>query len=46
MCIRDRDNLVLDLYKKEFDNGFHRAVQNSQLLWILQRDKSMPMDFK
>ena len=40
------DKLILDLYDKEFDNGFHRAVQNSQLLWILQRDKQMPMDFK
>ena len=39
------DDLVVDMYKEEFDYGFHRAVENSQLLWILQKGKYMPMEF-
>lgn len=40
------DNLVIDLYVEEFgEDGFQRAVENSQLLWMLQRGRSMPMDF-
>jgi 5'-3' exonuclease len=39
------DELVIDMYMQEFDDGFHRAVENSQLLWILQRGKSMPIRF-
>tara|TARA_Y100000389_G_scaffold127863_1_gene125202 strand:+ start:2022 stop:2744 length:723 start_codon:yes stop_codon:yes gene_type:complete len=41
------DNMIIDLYIKEFgyEEGRNRCVQNSQLLWILQRDKQMPMDF-
>lgn len=39
------DKLIVDKYIKEFDDGFHRAVQNSQLLWILQQGKDMPIEF-
>ena len=41
------DNRIIDLYIKEFgyDEGRNRCVQNSQLLWILQKGKQMPMDF-
>lgn len=39
------DKLILDLYDKEFEYGFHQAVKNSQLLWILQKDKEMPIEF-
>jgi DNA polymerase-1 len=44
---KDWDNMIIDLYIKEFgyEEGRNRCVQNSQLLWILQRDKQMPMDF-
>jgi DNA polymerase-1 len=41
----DWDKLIVDMYLDEFDNGFQRAVENSQLLWMLQRDKEMPIDF-
>lgn len=40
------DKLILDLYDKEFECGFHQAVKNSQLLWILQKDREMPIEFK
>ena len=40
------DKTITDLYIKEFEDGYHRAVQNTQLLWMLQRDKQMPMEFK
>lgn len=43
---KDWDKTIIELYKKEFEDGYHRAVQNTQLLWMLQRDKQMPMDFK
>jgi DNA polymerase-1 len=39
----DWDEMVIDLYIKHLD--FHRCVQNSMLLWILQKDKQMPMEF-
>jgi len=40
------DNLVIDLYIEEFgEYGFQRAVENSHLLWMLQRNRTMPMDF-
>ncbi len=41
------DNMLLDLYIQEFgyEEGRNRCVQNSQLLWILQKNKQMPMDF-
>jgi len=44
------DNLVIDLYIEEFgEDGFQRAVEkaveNSHLLWMLQRGRTMPMDF-
>ena len=39
------DKMIIDLYMKEFDNGFQRCVENTQLLWMLQRDVEMPMDF-
>jgi len=43
---RDKwDDLIIDMYMQEFDNGFDRAVENSQLLWILQRGKDMPIRF-
>ena len=42
----DWDETIIKLYMKEFEDGYHRAVQNTQLLWMLQRDKQMPMDFK
>lgn len=41
----DWDKLIIDKYLEEFDNGFQRAVENSQLLWILQRGKEMPIEF-
>jgi 5'-3' exonuclease len=43
---KDWDETIIKLYMKEFEDGYHRAVQNTQLLWMLQRDKQMPMDFK
>ena len=41
------DNMIIDLYIQEFgyEEGRNRCVQNSQLLWILQSNKQMPMDF-
>ena len=41
------DNMIIDRYIDEFgyDEGRNRCVQNSQLLWILQKNKQMPMDF-
>jgi len=40
------DKVVLDLYQKEFTpNGFQRAVENAQLLWMLQKNKQIPLDF-
>lgn len=39
------DKLIVDMYLDEFEHGFQRAVENSQLLWILQRGKEMPIDF-
>lgn len=39
------DKMVIDLYMKEFEHGFQRCVENSQLLWMLQRNAEMPMDF-
>ena len=42
----DWDNTIIDIYIKEFgENGFQRAVENSHLLWMLQRSRTMPMDF-
>ena len=43
---KDWDETIIKLDMKEFEDGYHRAVQNTQLLWMLQRDKQMPMDFK
>tara|TARA_R110000787_G_scaffold114006_1_gene223549 strand:- start:266 stop:988 length:723 start_codon:yes stop_codon:yes gene_type:complete len=44
---KDWDSMILDLYIEQFGyaEGRNRCVQNTQLLWILQRDKQMPMDF-
>jgi 5'-3' exonuclease len=44
---KEWDSMIIDLYIKEFgyDEGRNRCVQNSQLLWILQKGKQMPMDF-
>jgi 5'-3' exonuclease len=44
---KDWDSMIIDLYIEEFgyDEGRNRCVQNSQLLWILQKGKQMPMDF-
>jgi 5'-3' exonuclease len=44
---KEWDDMILDLYIEHFGyaEGRNRCVQNSQLLWILQRDKQMPMDF-
>lgn len=44
---KDWDSMILDQYIEQFgyDEGRNRCVQNTQLLWILQRDKQMPMDF-
>ena len=44
---KDWDNMIIDLYIKEFgyDEGRNRCVQNSQLLWILRSCLEMPMDF-
>ena len=39
----DWDKAIIELYIEKSD--FHRCVQNSMLLWILQRDKQMPIDF-
>tara|TARA_R110000850_G_scaffold66978_1_gene148947 strand:+ start:630 stop:1340 length:711 start_codon:yes stop_codon:yes gene_type:complete len=42
----DWDKAILDLYLKEFTpDGFQRCVENTQLLWMLQKDKQIPMDF-
>lgn len=37
------DDMVINLYIEKSD--FHRCVQNSMLLWILQKGKQMPMEF-
>ena len=37
------DEAIINLYIEKSD--FHRCVQNSMLLWILQRGKEMPIDF-
>jgi 5'-3' exonuclease len=40
------DKLIVDKYLEGFEeDGYHRAVQNSQLLWILQKGKDMPIEF-
>lgn len=39
------DKLVWSYYEDEFDNPFQRMVENSQLLWILNK-REMPIDFK
>ena len=40
------DKVILDLYQKEFTpDGFQRAVENAQLLWMLQKNKQIPLDF-
>ena len=40
------DKTIIDMYIEEFDDGFQRCVENTQLLWMLQRNKQMPMEFK
>ena len=42
----DWDALIIEKYMEEFEHGYHRAVENTQLLWMLQRNKQMPMEFK
>tara|TARA_R110000823_G_scaffold102047_4_gene218875 strand:- start:968 stop:1684 length:717 start_codon:yes stop_codon:yes gene_type:complete len=44
---RDWGSMILDAYIEHFgyEEGRMRCVQNSQLLWILQKGKQMPMDF-
>lgn len=44
----DWPELIVDKYAKHFgyNEGFNRAVQNSMLLWILQRGKQMPIDWR
>lgn len=44
---KDWDSMILDLYIEQFGyaEGRNRCVQNTQLLWILQSSKQMPMDF-
>tara|TARA_R110000744_G_scaffold146833_3_gene259728 strand:+ start:1278 stop:1976 length:699 start_codon:yes stop_codon:yes gene_type:complete len=42
----DWDALIIEKYMEEFEQGYHRAVENTQLLWMLQRNKQMPMEFK
>mgnify|MGYP003630172165 FL=1 len=39
------DMLVWSYYKEEFELPFQRMVENSQLLWILNK-REMPIDFK
>lgn len=39
------DKTIIDMYIEEFDDGFQRCVENTQLLWMLQRGVNMPMDF-
>ena len=40
------DKTIIDMYIEEFDDGFQRCVENTQLLWMLQRGVNMPMEFK
>jgi len=44
----DWPELIVDKYVEHFgyDEGFNRAVQNSMLLWILQKGKQMPIDWR
>ena len=42
---KDWDKTIINLYIKEFDTGFQRCVENTQLLWMLQRNRQMPMEF-
>jgi len=43
----DWESMVLEKYEEAFTpDGFQRAVENSQLLWMLQRNRPMPMEFK
>jgi len=44
---KDRDATIESYYKDEFGEGWYqRMVQNTQLLWMLQKDVKMPMDIK
>lgn len=45
--IEDWEEMIVDLYNDQlgYGEGFQRAVENSQLLWMLQRDKQMPLGF-
>lgn len=41
------DDIVESYYKEEFGVGWYkRMVQNTQLLWMLQKDVKMPMEIK
>ena len=43
----DWEDMVLQKYEEEFTpDGFQRAIENSMLLWMLQRNRSMPMEFR
>jgi 5'-3' exonuclease len=40
----DWDKLVEEKYEEFFGEGwFHRMLQNTQLLWMIQKDVLMPM---
>ena len=40
------DKVIIDLYLKEFNpDGFQRAVENAHLLWMLRKNKQVPIDF-
>jgi len=44
---KDWDATVESRYEDEFGGGWYqRMVQNTQLLWMLQKDVKMPMDIK
>jgi 5'-3' exonuclease len=44
---KDRDATIESYYKDEFGEGWYqRMVQNTQLLWMLQKDVKMPMDIR
>ncbi len=41
----DWDKLVIDMYLEHFDEGLQRCKDNSKLLFMLQKDVQIPMDF-
>ena len=44
---KDWDATVESRYEDEFGEGWYqRMVQNTQLLWMLQKDVKMPMDIR